>query len=364
ANKWGAVTLAFANADGNVTYYGLKYEQTESSAKDLAAIVSYRTENNEIVAWSDNGKDANNMTYANAGFPADDGLLDMLNSDGLTFTVYCDGEKYHYFLNGVPVAGWHGSYTRSISSAGQNFEAVGTSNIVKALIVVENAHVTFSDYTITSGAAADASFDKFLEIAGGGKYGDYDATLKADAVAVTNGDGDVCLVKTSGTQYSYIKSVKSDTLYVEARISNVNVNWGAIGFAFRDVDAPNSVAFSTLRYGGNAVAQFYYTVATNAADVCGDVNHEYKCAGTEADLNATFGKDKSEGVLLQAYVDNVGNVYVAVNGVVKTSRNVSGLAGKQLCVALFGGNAGGVYKNVTVKTGADATAAFGALTQA
>ena len=32
---------------------------------------------------------------------------------------------------------------------------------------------------------------------------------------------------------------------------------------------------------------------------------------------ATYGKDKSEGVLLQAYVDNAGNVSVAVNGVVK-----------------------------------------------
>ncbi len=364
ANKWGAVSLAFVNADGNGTYYGLKYEQNESTATNLAAIVSYRTENNEIVSWSDNGKDANNMTYANAGFPADGGLLDKLNADGLTFTVYCDGTKYHYFLNGVPIAGWHGSYTRSLISNDQNFQAVGTSNIVKALIVVENAHVNFSDYKIVSGDAAATSYDDFLESAGGGKYGDYNATLKADAIAVTNADNDVCLVKTSNTQYSYFKSVKSDTLYVEARISNVNVNWGAVGFAFRDVDAPDSVAFSTLRYGGNAVAEFFYTVATNAADVCADVNHAYKSAGTEADLQATYGKDKSKGVLLQAYVDNAGNVSVAVNGVVKATRNVAALAGKQLCAALFGGNAGCVYKNVSVKTGADATVAFNALTQA
>ena len=67
---------------------------------------------------------------------------------------------------------------------------------------------------------------------------------------------------------------------------------------------------------------------------------------------------------MQAYVDNAGNVSVAVNGVVKATRNVAALAGKQLCAALFGGNAGCVYKNVSVKTGADATAAFNALTQA
>ena len=362
ANKNGAVTLAFVNADGNVTYYGMKYGQSESAATADIKIQSYYSTDNSITPWPDNGKERNDMTYANAGFPDDSGLLDKLNGNGLTFTVYCDGEKYHYYLNGVPVAGWHGSYTRSIKSSGQQFEAVGTSNIVKALIVVENAHVKFSDYKIASGDAAVTSFDDFLESAGGGVYGDYDATLKADAVAVTNGNNDVCLVKTSGTQYSYLKSVKSDTLYIEARIGNVNVNWGAIGFAFRDVDSPNSVAFSTLRYGGNVVANFGYTVATNAADVCGDTS--YFTAGTEADLNATFGKDKSEGVLLQAYVDNAGNVYVAVNGVVKKSRNVATLAGKQLCVALFGGNAGGVYKNVSVKTGADATAAFNALTQA
>ena len=366
ANKNGAVTLAFVNADGNVTYYGMKYLQTESAATETTdfkiKIESYYSTDNSITPWPDNGKELNHMTYANAGFPDDSGLLDKLNGNGLTFTVYCDGEKYHYFLNGVPVAGWHGSYTRSIKNAGQQFEAVGTSNIVKAMIVVENAHVKFSDYKIASGDAAVTSFDDFLESAGGGVYGDYDATLKADAVAVTNGNNDVCLVKTANTQYSYLKSVKSDTLYIEARIGNVNVNWGAIGFAFRDVDSPNSVAFSTLRYGGNVLANFGYTVATNAADVCGDTSH--LTAGTEADFNATFGKDKSEGVLLQAYVDNAGNVYVAVNGVVKKSRNVAALAGKQLCVALFGGNAGGVYKNVSVKTGADATAAFNALTQA
>ncbi|MDE6402018.1 MAG: hypothetical protein K2L54_05325, partial [Clostridiales bacterium] len=217
----------------------------------------------------------------------------------------------------------------------------------------------YDDVTVLSGEQAFEKVKDDLSTIESDVYGDYSADITADASAVYGANGDVSLNKTSAQQYLYVKNVHGNKLYAKATISDVNTNWGVIGFAFRDVDDLTKTVWLGMRYGGAEVGNHAYSISTNLEDV-GNVGlaGNYYAAGT----SETFDNSKgSTGVTVEVMIDSDGTALIAVNGVVKKYVTLDFMVNKDMIIALAGRDSGAQYKNVEILAGEQANAKIAAV---
>ncbi len=238
ANPTGVVAMAFINADGNVSYYGIVLNNGKYSE-----VASWWTANRKMIMYPTSGNDANWMRNEDFGFSKDSSEKDaQIRDKGIKLTVYSDGDTYHFLADGKPVnAIASGMNIRG--TVGDYFE-VGTSNIVALGLAVENAHVEYSDYRLLSGEAADKAYGQYSQ---GVTFGDYKENAASPSVYYGNdlgaSDGTVKIYrKRPGFSRTYVKDVCDTVLWAEATIKvNVQaVGWATLGLQF--VTEDNSAA--------------------------------------------------------------------------------------------------------------------------
>ena len=229
ANPTGVVAMAFINADGNVSYYGIVL-----NGGKYTHVASWWTAERNLIMYPLSGSDANWMTNEDFGFVAGSTEKDeKIRSEGIKLTVYSDGETYYFFADGKPVNNYTGMNTRK--TAGDNFN-VGASEIVTMGLAVENAHVEYYGYTLLSGDAADEAFKQYSQ---GATFGNYKTNKATGGVYYGNDLGtEESSVKISrkvpGFSRTYARDICDTVLWAEATITvNVQaVGWATLGLEF------------------------------------------------------------------------------------------------------------------------------------
>ncbi len=329
--NWGVIGFAFRDVTDltKTAWMGLRYGGAEKSNHLYAISANLSDVGNTSLAGNYSAQ-GTEQTFDNSKGTAGVTVEVMIDSDG-TALIAIDGVVKRYVTLDF---------------------MVGKDMI--AAIAGRDSGAQYKNVQVLAGEQASAKITAYKSSVISDVYGDYNANIAADARAIYGQNGEVNLAKTSGQQYLYVKNIHGNKLYAKATISNVDTNWGMIGFAFRDATDLSKSVWAGLRYGGAEKGQHLYMISAKLADV-GDINGNHYVIGKPATYDNSKG---STGVTIEAYIDETGLVALFVDGELALNVRLAEFAGKDMIVSFAARDCAATYKDITVKEGTQAFDAF------